>query len=303
MTLDTLTRLLALAAGLESEGQYNNAKLLRAAVDALLTRAAHELRLPGDKAALLAESERAIAALAALDLPGELTDTMRQAHAALAEGRLPRYADVPDPFVCRICGRLLLAEAEACPGCGAQFATLKRFRAIYWLEAFDAQAALAHLRATPKKAAALLSKAEDAQAEQPPEGGGWSLRQAAAHLRDAQGVLAMRVDLLLDQENPALEAKAVFAWAADAQATTEEIFETYRASRAQTLARLENLSPADWRRRGRHEEFGEVSLLQQASYFACHELTHLPQIELTAYPPAPPAGRRAAPRPGVAFRG
>ena len=30
---------------------------------------------------------------------------------------------------------------------------------------------------------------------------------------------------------------------------------------------------------GRHEEFGVVSIKQQVSYFASHELTHLPQIE------------------------
>ena len=30
---------------------------------------------------------------------------------------------------------------------------------------------------------------------------------------------------------------------------------------------------------GRHEEFGVVSIKQQVSYFAAHEITHLPQIE------------------------
>jgi len=36
---------------------------------------------------------------------------------------------------------------------------------------------------------------------------------------------------------------------------------------------------ADWWRTGEHEEFGTVTLRQQVSYFAAHELTHLPQIE------------------------
>ena len=44
-----------------------------------------------------------------------------------------------------------------------------------------------------------------------------------------------------------------------------------------TLVQL--LSLADWWRTGRHEEFGVVSIKQQVSYFASHELTHLPQIE------------------------
>ncbi len=31
-------------------------------------------------------------------------------------------------------------------------------------------------------------------------------------------------------------------------------------------------------RTGHHDEFGEVTVLQQASYFAKHERSHLPQI-------------------------
>jgi hypothetical protein len=43
--------------------------------------------------------------------------------------------------------------------------------------------------------------------------------------------------------------------------------------------RLESLPLADWWRTGQHGEFGVVSIKQQVSYFASHELTHLPQIE------------------------
>jgi len=33
-----------------------------------------------------------------------------------------------------------------------------------------------------------------------------------------------------------------------------------------------------WWRTAQHEEFGSVTILQQASYFAKHERSHLPQI-------------------------
>jgi hypothetical protein len=36
---------------------------------------------------------------------------------------------------------------------------------------------------------------------------------------------------------------------------------------------------ADWWRTGQHEEFGNITLRQQVSYFATHEMTHLSQIE------------------------
>ena len=144
---------------------------------------------------------------------------------------------------------------------------------------------MGYLRSTPEKAAELFDGIRDSQAHQPPEEGGWSLRQAISHLRDAQGVLAFRVNLILDHENPVLESKAVFEWAtieSEHPPVVREIFETYRASRAQTVARLESLPLTDWWRRGRHEEFGELRLYQQVSYFACHELTHLPQLESLA---------------------
>jgi hypothetical protein len=47
---------------------------------------------------------------------------------------------------------------------------------------------------------------------------------------------------------------------------------------------LEDIPLEDWWRRGWHEEFGELRLFQQVSYFACHELTHLPQLERLVHP-------------------
>ncbi|MFO7622962.1 MAG: DinB family protein, partial [Anaerolineales bacterium] len=285
MNLDDVLHLLALAANLEAEGQYNHAKLLRAAAAALLTRAARRLELPGDKPALLREGQLAIERLSKSSLEPELVQALMLARQALEEGRLPTYHETPDPYLCRICGHLALGEPDVCPQCGAQPQTFQRFRPIYWLEAFDPYAALEHLRATPLKVADLLARAGDAAEQAAGEDGAWSLRQALSHLRDAQGVLALRVDLILGQDNPLMEAKAVFEWASQAgqgDATAVEIFESYRASRTQVLECLESLPLQDWWRRGRHEEFSELRLFQQVSYFACHELTHLPQIERLA---------------------
>ena len=114
------------------------------------------------------------------------------------------------------------------------------------------------------------------------EDGGWAIRNIVSHLRDAQGVLRFRLDLLLEQENPSLESKAVFEWATkeeDQPPTTREIFDLYRASRQETIAKLESIPLRDWWRTGEHEEFGTVTLRQQVSYFGSHEITHLPQIE------------------------
>jgi len=182
MDLDTLADLLALADGLEDEGQLNNAKLLRAAVDSALIRLARSRGRPADKAALLAGIERAIAALTAEPLPPEPLAALHMARLALESWRLPHYSEIPDPYVCRVCGYVTLQPDGACPDCGAHHDTFKRIRPVYWIEALDPPAALRHLRAMPPKVAGLIDPWMDTPASQAPEEGGWSLRQAVAHL-------------------------------------------------------------------------------------------------------------------------
>ena len=97
-----------------------------------------------------------------------------------------------------------------------------------------------------------------------------------------QGTTTEPVTVRLYYWDPSLESKAVFEWAMkeeEHQPTTGEIFDTYRASRQEVIARLESIPLAAWCRTGQHEEFGTVTIRQQASYFASHEITHLPQIE------------------------
>jgi uncharacterized damage-inducible protein DinB len=280
---DDMSFLLALAARLEGEGQYNIAKLLRAAADAMTRRAAYRLDLPSDKAALNDEIERAIAVLSRQEVGPDLVAALRRGSDAMAEGRLPLIHETPHPYVCRTCGHAVLGEsAGKCPTCGAWPATFRRFLPVYWLDELEPLTALERLRQTPEELAALLEGVpEDALSRQPADGG-WSMRQVVSHLRDAQGVLSARLKLMLEQENPSLESQAVFEWATREEArppTTQEILNTYRTSREEIVALLESVPLKEWWRTGQHEEFGTVTIRQQVSYFAAHEPTHLPQIE------------------------
>jgi len=42
---------------------------------------------------------------------------------------------------------------------------------------------------------------------------------------------------------------------------------------------LRGLGEADWRRTGRHPEWGRISVIQQLSYLARHEQSHWPDLE------------------------
>ena len=49
----------------------------------------------------------------------------------------------------------------------------------------------------------------------------------------------------------------------------------FRAAREETVAMLEKLSPAEWQRRARFAEYGEVSLRGLAHILRSHDLQHL----------------------------
>jgi len=279
---DIVVHLLALASRLEVEGQYNIAKLLRAAADAMARRAAY-ISLTSEGAQLSSSVEQAISSLSKLGIDAGLIAALKRGETAMTEGRLPLIHEIPHPYVCRTCGDVVVGELpNRCVTCGAWGATFQRFLPVYWLDDLEPFAALERLRQTPGEVASLLDGLSQDTLTQEPAGGGWSIRQVVSHLRDAQGVLSTRLDLILEDDDPLLTSQAVFQWAARDETrppTIQEVLDTYRVSRQETLAKLESIPLEDWWRTGRHEEFGTVTLRQQVSYFAAHESTHLPQLE------------------------
>jgi hypothetical protein len=281
---DVIVHLFALASRLEGEGQYNLAKLARACADSLCRKAAYQLHIPTDKVKLVSEIEKTIQNLSLLDADGHLLQAFHKGLAAMQSDRLPLIDETPNPFVCRTCGMLSLTEVEGnCPTCGAWSITYQRFPPVYWLDAFDPPAALENLRQTPLEVAALLEGISEEVMTQQPSPGDWAMRNIISHLRDAQELFDFRLGLLTQEDNPRLESQAVFTWATDEHhrpATTSAIFSAYQDSRQKSLKKLQSIPLEDWWRTGWHEEFGTVTIKQQASYFASHELTHLPQLEL-----------------------
>jgi hypothetical protein len=280
---ETVNRLYALASALEGQGQYNVAKLMRAAADSVLRKAAYQQRLPSSIAELAEEVSIVGEYLRQFELGEELIAAVKIGSDAMRQSRLTMVAETPHPFVCRTCGHVEMQFPKAdCPTCNASPRTYQRFLPVYWLEALDPFEALFWLRSTPDEVQLLISGLDEEQLNRQVEAEEWSIRNALSHLRDAQGVLDFRVNLLLEQDNPLIESQAVFNWAkdeAERPPTTAELFEIYKDSRRKTLETLDDLPLHDWWRQGEHEEFGVVSIKQQASYFATHELTHLPQIQ------------------------
>ncbi len=278
-----LIQIYAVARKLEGEGQYNVAKLARAAADSMLRGSAHSVELSSEREKLADAVIEIAGELIKFNIEGNLIQALHRGASAIAEGRLPLIGETPHPYVCRTCGHIDMdIMVSNCPSCGARPKTFRRYLPVYWLEAMDPFEAMNWLRKTPHEVKSLIDGVSEEDLNRRSIEGEWSIRNVLSHLRDAQGVLDYRVNLLLDGDNPIIESKAVFEWArdeADRPPTTKQLFESYLVSRRKTLDILQGIPLIDWWREGRHEEFGVVSIRQQVSYFATHELTHLPQIE------------------------
>ena len=265
--------LIALATELEKEGQYNGAKLLRAASAALVTRTSVDVDAPTDPPAQ-ADRLRDIAAALADGPTATLAEPMRAAANALVESTVPMYDATPDPFVCRICGLVRTAPfPERCPDCGRWPTTAERFRPIYWSRESTPPEAIERLRSTPDVVVELLGRGDPNRSG--PDGG-WSAPQTLEHLHNAQQVFRGRIDQLLAGDGA---LASVMVWTMDGSApTTDDLLAAYTDLRREIVELLTDVAPEAWWNAADHEEFGRVSLAEQASYFANHEPTHLAQM-------------------------
>jgi ribosomal protein L37E len=266
--------LVALAAEFEREGQYNAAKLVRAAAISSINRNSTKSVVPTEareQAAELREIADGVAATAA----ASLADPLRAAAAALEAGNVALYADAPDPFVCRICGHVAIAPfTDRCDECGRWPTTAERIRPIYWARASTPHEALEMLANAPETVRSILA---DGDAGVAGPDGGWSAHQTLEHLNNAQGIFRGRIDQLVSGGDP--ELASVLVWRMDGgELTTEALFGAYSNLREEIVDLLSGLDPIVWWNTGRHEEFGRVTLAEQASYFANHEPTHLAQL-------------------------
>jgi hypothetical protein len=135
------------------------------------------------------------------------------------------------------------------------------------------------LEATPRIVEKLLEGLTQEQAAMPSAPGEWSMREGLHHILVTEVLLSGRVRQILETDHPKLAGLAAWAERLEGDLGGQEIVRRFRESRQATVERLRGLSLEQWQRQGEHEEFGPVTLLQQASYFARHDQSHLAQLE------------------------
>lgn len=281
-------RLAAVSQGLEREGAYNGAKLLRALMESELAR----------HAAAEAPSGMSAAGAALDDLLAEMGDHIPAAVAALLPtvadhvraGRTIPLDDAPRAHVCRACGEVFLGELpERCPVCEAPPLSYKELLPIWYLEPVEPQALLQALEASRLQVLAAVDSRSDGALAAQPAPGEWSVRQALEHMLFAEGLFAERIGRLIEEDQPNLASRAVWAetptsdeGSADTDLGASQLAAEISALRSATIARLAGLSADGWQRRGWHPEWGGVTVQTQASYFGRHMASHMAQLAAAA---------------------
>lgn len=279
-----IVELAGLARGLEAGGIYNGAKLVRALLDRELIRAGLAA-VPADEAATRDGVARLADRLAAAGEDEALVAALRAAAVAAGEGTTLLLADAPRAWTCRSCGRISLSVAPGtCPDCEAPGPMAREQAPVWYFEPMTPAAALEELAAGSVALAAIVEGRDDDDLARPPRPGEWSVREALQHLVSAEELLATRIPRMLDEDDPELVAAAAWVLPASDEATAESelgasaLLTCHAAMRAETLARLRAIAPEGWLRTGRHPEWGTVTVLGQAGYFARHLWSHLAQV-------------------------
>lgn len=275
---DLLLRTIRLARELEKGGFYNAAKLFWAAAFSYELRAANDLPLGGEPGRLLDELDAVIATLEAAGADPAVIAAMRSGAGGVRENRTITWDEVPAVAVCRTCGAIQLGEARACPACGADPLTLRQVTPIWFFDPLSPDEVLAALESGPARLGALVEGLNAAQLNHPPQPGEWSIRETLWHVLVAEQLFAGRVQKLLAEDNPSLTGMASWTVSGEDDLGAHDILDRYGALRQETLSRLRGIAPGDWWRTGFHGEWGRVTLLQQAIYFARHERSHFAQI-------------------------
>jgi hypothetical protein len=111
--------------------------------------------------------------------------------------------------------------------------------------------------------------------------GKWSLKELVCHIWRVQQVFESRVAAMLAEDNPAIQAynpdgDTEFERMTSLPAT--ELLEGFLSNRRELKARLEQLTPSDWHRKGRHPDFPHYDVHFQVEYMAHHEAHHIYQM-------------------------
>lgn len=144
---------------------------------------------------------------------------------------------------------------------------------------------LAALAATPARIVALTDGLSPEQLRASPNHDEWSANEVLAHLRACADMWGNSIVAIINEDQPTLRAVNPRTWIKQTDYLDQDFQPSLRAfarQRAELLARLEPLPPADWSRTATVTGAGSVlhrTVLFYSQWLAGHERPHVRQIE------------------------
>ena len=125
-----------------------------------------------------------------------------------------------------------------------------------------------------------LDGATDRELDAKPGPGKWSAREIVHHLADSEMTSAIRLRLLVAEDNAAIRAydEKEFARKLHYDRPIESSLLAFQAARRSTGELLDRLTESDWAQAGTHPEHGRYSVERWLEIYADHAHNHADQI-------------------------
>ena len=125
-----------------------------------------------------------------------------------------------------------------------------------------------------------LEGATDTELDARPAPGKWTAREIVHHLADSEMTAAVRLRLLVAEENAAIRAydEKAFATRLHYHRPIESSLLAFRAARLSTGDLLDRMTDADFAKKGTHPEHGIYGVERWLEIYADHAHNHAEQI-------------------------
>ena len=128
----------------------------------------------------------------------------------------------------------------------------------------------------------LVRQASPAIVKRRPPSGKWSIHEHACHLADVHALFVQRLDVMLAEDAPIIRSYDPGRDDPDDKLLQEELedaLERFTSDRARLVERLRRLTPAEWARTARHDEYNSYSVFTMFRHLTLHDFHHAYRIE------------------------
>ncbi|MBO0725968.1 MAG: DinB family protein [Blastocatellia bacterium] len=113
----------------------------------------------------------------------------------------------------------------------------------------------------------------------------WSILEIAAHLADAELLASARIRRIITQDRPEMHGYKQELWARSLAYRLQKVdvvSARFALLRHENASLLEMAGEEVWRLKGRHDEYGELSLRELTEDYISHTAKHLGQMRSAA---------------------